>query len=505
MRTTVLVAVPEAWETAVVDAIAVSPGLELSRRCADLPELLSTAAAGLGVSAVVGRALAGLDRTAIADLGRLGVRVVGVVGAGDEAAERALRAMGVVAVLPADAAADRLAAVLGGAPDPELQAWLGGMGSLVAPSAPPGEQRDGADGRTGGPDRPGEGAPPPGPAWTPAAARAQDRIAAACGQAAQAGPAREPGGPEPGGAEPGGPGVTEQPPRPPGRVVTVWGPAGAPGRSTTALALASEAARLGAATLLIDADPYGGVQAQLLALLDESAGLAGAVRQADQGTLDVAALRARCLRVAPELSVLTGISRADRWPELRPDPLETVLALSRMIAELVVVDVGFCLEDDEELSYDTAAPRRNAATLVSLASADHLVVVAAAEPVGLQRLVRGLQELGAVRTPPSRTVVVNQLRESAVGPDPRATVAAALERFAGLTQVRFVPADPAAFDLAMLHGRTLAECAPGSPARMALADLAAELLGRSAADGARRTGPSRRGRRRPSPRQSPRH
>ncbi|MCB1253544.1 MAG: hypothetical protein KDB39_09940, partial [Austwickia sp.] len=76
MRTTVLVAVPEAWETAVVDAIAVSPGLELSRRCADLPELLSTAAAGLGVSAVVGRALAGLDRTAIADLGRLGVRVV---------------------------------------------------------------------------------------------------------------------------------------------------------------------------------------------------------------------------------------------------------------------------------------------------------------------------------------------------------------------------------------------------------------------------------------------
>ena len=203
--------------------------------------------------------------------------------------------------------------------------------------------------------------------------------------------------------------------------------------------------------------------------------------------------------------MLTGISRADRWPELRPDPLETVLALSRMIAELVVVDVGFCLEDDEELSYDTAAPRRNAATLVSLASADHLVVVAAAEPVGLQRLVRGLQELGAVRTPPSRTVVVNQLRESAVGPDPRATVAAALERFAGLTQVRFVPADPAAFDLAMLHGRTLAECAPGSPARMALADLAAELLGRSAADGARRTGPSRRGRRRPSPRQSPRH
>ena len=59
--------------------------------------------------------------------------------------------------------------------------------------------------------------------------------------------------------------------RPPGggRVVAVWGPTGAPGRTTVAVGMADEAARLGLATLLVDADVYGGVVAQVLGLLDE--------------------------------------------------------------------------------------------------------------------------------------------------------------------------------------------------------------------------------------------
>jgi len=35
-----------------------------------------------------------------------------------------------------------------------------------------------------------------------------------------------------------------------------------------------------------------------------------------------------------------------------------------------VVDCGFSLEQDEELSFDTAAPRRNGATLATLLAAD---------------------------------------------------------------------------------------------------------------------------------------
>ena len=47
------------------------------------------------------------------------------------------------------------------------------------------------------------------------------------------------------------------------------------------------------------------------------------------------------------------------------DRLRSRLAASAYDAGLL--DLGFAIEDDEELSYDTAAPRRNAATLAGLA------------------------------------------------------------------------------------------------------------------------------------------
>ena len=37
---------------------------------------------------------------------------------------------------------------------------------------------------------------------------------------------------------------------------------------------------------------------------------------------------------------------------------------------MIMVDCGFCLEADEEISFDTVAPRRNGATLAMLADAD---------------------------------------------------------------------------------------------------------------------------------------
>jgi Flp pilus assembly CpaE family ATPase len=173
---------------------------------------------------------------------------------------------------------------------------------------------------------------------------------------------------------------------------------------------------------------------------------------------------------SPGLRVLTGIPKAERWPEIRAAALERVLTLCRSLGEVVVVDCGFSLEDDEELSYDTMAPRRNAATLSTLALADEVVVVGGCDPVGLQRLVRGLQELGTIPTP-RPTVVVNRVRPGAVGANPEQRVSEALFRFAGVNEVLFVPDDPSALDTALLQGRALAECAPAvaGPARGALA------------------------------------
>jgi MinD-like ATPase involved in chromosome partitioning or flagellar assembly len=263
-------------------------------------------------------------------------------------------------------------------------------------------------------------------------------------------------------------------------LVAVWGPTGAPGRTTVAVTLAAELAGAGVPTLLADADVYGGVVGQLLGLLDEAPGLAAAARLANQGRLDLPALARLAPVVAPRLRVLTGVSRAARWPELRPVALEQVWALSRALAEVTVVDCGFCLEQDEELAYDTAAPRRNGATLRTLELADTVLAVGAADPVGVQRLVRGLAELREAVPGAAVRVVLNRVRRTAVGAGAREQLTAALERHAGVTDVVLVPEDRQSVDSAVLHGRVLAEVARGSPARLALAGLAAALLGRPA-------------------------
>ena len=275
-------------------------------------------------------------------------------------------------------------------------------------------------------------------------------------------------------------GLPAEPSVPPGgrgRVVAVWGPTGAPGRTTVAVGLADEAARLGASTLLVDADVYGGVVAQVLGLLDESPGVAAAARQAAAGALDVAGLARLAWAVGPHLRVLTGLARADRWPELRPQAVGVVLAEARRLAALTVVDCGFSLEEDEELSFDTAAPRRNGATLTVLEAADEVLCVSGADPVALQRTVRALAELRDVLPAVEPVVVVNQLRRGPVPGDARQEIAAALGRFAGREVRAFLPADRRATDAALAAGRTLAEVAASSPLRTGLRSLAAELAG----------------------------
>ncbi len=88
---------------------------------------------------------------------------------------------------------------------------------------------------------------------------------------------------------------------------------------------------------------------------------------------------------------------------------------AREIADYVVVDTGFCLEADEELSFDTMAPRRNAATLRSLELADTVYAVGAADSIGVPRLVRGLSELEAAVPQAAPRVVLNKVRASAAG------------------------------------------------------------------------------------------
>lgn len=265
-------------------------------------------------------------------------------------------------------------------------------------------------------------------------------------------------------------GPAREPVTGPGRVVAVWGPVGSPGRTSVAIGLAEDLGWEHPA-LLVDADTYGPSVAQTLGVLDEAPGLAAACRVAETGVLGPADLSRRAPFVGRSLRVLTGLTRPDRWPELSSPALEVVFGTARRLAGWTVVDTGFCLEADEELSYDTAAPRRNAATLTTLAEADVVVAVGAGDPVGLQRLLTGLEQLARVGVP-DPLVVLTRVRAAVVGRRPRDHLTELLRRHGGITEVTCIPEDRAGYDAALLAGRTLAEQSPGSPAVAAIADLA---------------------------------
>ncbi|MDR7382201.1 hypothetical protein [Promicromonospora iranensis] len=409
---TVLVAVhaPEV-EAAAVTVLGAQPQVTVARRCAELAELLAAAEAGAGTAAVVSGDLPGLDREAVARLRGAGLRVVALEDPATPA-ER-LAGLGSDVVVAEGDMENLVAAVRGAAPE-------------VAP-----------------------------PAATV---------------------------PDLGGR--------------PGTLIAVWGPSGSPGRTTTAIELAAALAGVGAATprrsgllrrsrpvpppngartvLLADADTYASSVTSRLGLLDDAPGLAAAARAAGQGVLDVVTLAGHSPVVLPGVRVLTGITRASRWPELPAASLDMVFQRCRELAAWTVVDCGPVLETDELLTYDTRAPQRNGATLSALQAADVVVVVGGADPVGLQRLVRGLEDLRdtAVPVPAARLVVVNRVRDSAVGRRAESQVRDALARYAGVDDVHLVPDDPGGLDAALLAGRVLAECAPGSPARAAFVGLA---------------------------------
>lgn len=383
------------------------------RRCAELAELVAACQTGLARAAVIAGGTQDITATLIDRLGTVGVALVGLT---DDDAERArLAGLGIFAATESVPAAE-LARLIGEAV--ERATPLSGNRSTSS--------------------------------FALAGARP---------------------GAEPAAGQPEG----EDEPARSGQLIAVWGPVGSPGRTTIAVNCAAELAGAGRSVILIDADTYGPSVAGTLGLLDDSAGLAQACRLADQGLLDLKALERVASPVVTgggALRVLTGLTRADRWPELRAAALGSVLDRCRELADVVVVDTGFCLEADEELSFDTMAPRRNGATLRVLELADRVLAIGAADPVGMPRLVRALAELEQAVPGVVPSVVFNRVRASSVGRFPERSLQDAWERFGpGIAIAAMVPDDPDAADAALLAGQVLMESAPESGMRHSIAEL----------------------------------
>ncbi|NDK31340.1 AAA family ATPase [Nesterenkonia haasae] len=282
-----------------------------------------------------------------------------------------------------------------------------------------------------------------------------------------------------------------------GGVTAVWGPSGAPGRTTLAVNLAAELALSGRAVLLIDADTYAASAAVQLGLIEESAGIAQVCRAAEFGSLDseillratagVDVAHARC-------DVLTGLPRSHRWTELRPRAFEKVLSMCRSRYDHVVVDCASEIGADQEWGYEQPAVQRNSATQTVLSSADQVLAVGSPDPVGFSRLIKAVQHLGEdlPQAPPPQ-VVVNKLRKDVVGRSPRRQLTDAwLELGQQSPIAAFLPWEPAVCDAALRSGQVLAESASDSVLRRQIAALAGievrgrrRRFGRSAVSGRR--------------------
>lgn len=256
-----------------------------------------------------------------------------------------------------------------------------------------------------------------------------------------------------------------------GSVIAVWGPSGAPGRTTLAINIAAEIAAAGHTVVLADVDTYSASIAPRLGMLDEAPGFAAACRLAGSDSLN----RSELERIAQRYNspkgafwVLTGLGRPSRWPELSTERVTRTIDALRHWVDYVVLDTGFNLESDEELSSDLLAPRRNAATVTALRVSDHVVACGLADPIGMARFLRSWVDLAEVTAGSAVSVVINQVRASALGLNPRGQVLKTLKLLGNIESAVLVPHDQAALDTAVLTGHTLRDASPKSPARVSI-------------------------------------
>jgi len=406
----VVLAAPDVAQEPDLVVAASGCGVRVLRRCVDAVDLLAAAAIDPDVTVVLSAGLPRLSSDAVRGLGTER-RIVGL--AADPLDATSLSGRGIRLVVPVE---------------PTAASTWSAVRSALSGAAPPARPEPGAGADAAG-------------VWTT------------------------------GVWDPGDPSVVAAPDHHPGRLVAVWGPPGAPGRTTVAIGLAEALAESGRRVCLVDADTYAPSVAAALGLVDDpGGGLARACRQADTGLLDAPALASSARRVRGEWHVLTGLTRADRWGDLAASALDTVWQCAQAAFDVAVVDVGFCLEDDDAPA--AWARRRNAAAVTAVASADRLVAVADASSAGAARLVAAWPGLAGAAGATRTTVVRNRSgrRSAGSGWDD------ALREFGIGAAVRPLPADARTLDSCWSRGRSLGESARRSPLRRALVRLAEEVV-----------------------------
>lgn len=274
-----------------------------------------------------------------------------------------------------------------------------------------------------------------------------------------------------------------------GRVIAVWGAPGAPGASTIAINLAAEWMQPDEPSrrarprqpfdtprprvCLVDLDSWSPSLAPMLGRVSETPGIAAAARLAEHEQFDEAQFARLAVAGAAGGSLLTGLTALDRWHELSPERIGKTFDALRQWNDLIVVDLGSRLADND-LVADPFAPNRGAAVTTVLDHAELVIGVGSADPVGLARLVRAWPEWNAcVRG--RHEFVINRVRRSVLGMQPDRQVRQLCAQFIEHAPIALLDDDPRVMDAALLRAETIAAVAPKSALRRSIRELALAL------------------------------
>ena len=227
--------------------------------------------------------------------------------------------------------------------------------------------------------------------------------------------------------------------KPEPQVIAVTSPHGSTGKTTVAINIALELAVEKFRVLLIDADLEGPSVANYLLLSELPAGLAGAIRIASQNRFDQSQLeRLSVQEPKTSITVLPGVM-SEQSTELTKEIIAAIIATAKASFDFVVFDLG-SLKTNQD-AFDLTSEVTTAA--------DQVVVVVAADPIGIFRLLRIEPRVLALTDNPK--LVVNRLRNSVIA-QAKPEIKTTLASLGAIEALAFLPDDPVHVDQATRLG-----------------------------------------------------
>jgi hypothetical protein len=253
------------------------------------------------------------------------------------------------------------------------------------------------------------------------------------------------------------------------RSIVCWGSSGS-GKSSIALNLAYELASSGWRVCLIDADTYHPSLAAWLGITQTPGGLAACLRLSRQNRLGSEDFERLVQKIEfPECSfrVITGLTSPNRWAEVDSLAIQNLAENLQSEFDLLIWDVASYCEIGL-ISADSGRDR-NQATQHLLATADIALAFFLADPVGINRFLFDLREVGREVWP-----VANRIRGSVLGRNPTSQLKSILARAAQLSLAGEIWEDEG-FDIMLQSTRPLQLQGRASKAQQGIRRLAQEI------------------------------